>query len=244
MTTEKKKKRIPKPLPNGATRFLLDYALPFLGLNWLEIGKEIFLNSENPEEIKCIAEKIFPSVAIPLSKMQEHNQESIDRQMSELWVNPQSLYHLLYTASGCRKMIEIATKEKAGNMVNLPGNYRETGLAGANESLEGWINRSLSKMAPIVSWTKNNSQIKFKSYDYNKLPGKGTQADIFNSELDGFRGRLIMIISESFSTWNGEKANGIFFIGCCPRCGKIFEKKRNNQEYDRNTCRNEFTRKK
>jgi hypothetical protein len=40
-----------------------------------------------------------------------------------------------------------------------------------------------------------------------------------------------------------EFPNGGYYIGACPRCGRIFERKRQNQFYDRDTCRNKMATK-
>ncbi|NLI77475.1 MAG: hypothetical protein GX442_13665 [Candidatus Riflebacteria bacterium] len=40
-----------------------------------------------------------------------------------------------------------------------------------------------------------------------------------------------------------QPANGEAFFGACPRCGKVFAKRRGDQEYDRPTCQKEHTRK-
>lgn len=52
-----------------------------------------------------------------------------------------------------------------------------------------------------------------------------------------FRGFLIFTIADSFG---GMNASG--YLGVCPRCGRIFSKKRSDELYDRKTCQVEATR--
>ncbi|MFZ2957690.1 MAG: hypothetical protein WA705_12440 [Candidatus Ozemobacteraceae bacterium] len=49
-------------------------------------------------------------------------------------------------------------------------------------------------------------------------------------------------ILKAFELDNGE--NALYYVGMCPRCGKVFEKKRGDQVYDCSLCQKEHTRKK
>ena len=79
--------------------------------------------------------------------------------------------------------------------------------------------------------------------------------------LDVFEAEIIRTIANSFSPFQGgqhqsesgleaiaraaaTKPNGAFYVGICPRCETVFEKRRGDQVYDREACRKEFARKK
>lgn len=44
------------------------------------------------------------------------------------------------------------------------------------------------------------------------------------------------------SLLHGTHANGWHYVGCCPRCGKVFEKKQSNAEYCSKSCANMVSR--
>lgn len=229
-------KRTPKPLPNGATSFLLEKMMPFLTLDPYQMGAGL-ARADN-SEVDRLANILFPAVAMPLSDMLKQDQQTVSRLMGELWREKKAVGHLLTTLTGYQVMIRVATIPGANGLIQFPSGFPEKidgqDRPSENATLVAWMKTALAKMEMVPLWAgKGHSRVDYRPVGL----GKGSLADDFLLWLHGFRGSLILTASEAFSAWVGEQSNGEFYVGACPRCRKIFEKKRGDQEYCSGACR-------
>jgi hypothetical protein len=133
--------------------------------------------------------------------------------------------HLRETARNCADMIRVAIIK---------------GLEPADRHLEAWINATLPLVSGTVRWKRAGLTHVNKATITRNAPPKQWAALI--------RSHLARFIVDAFTRNDtlmieGDHGNAFRFIGACPRCKKLFTKRRANQEYDRGTCRREFSRK-
>lgn len=241
MNTERKK-RIPKPPPNEATRFLLEVALPFLELPFDRLSSAV----PWPERLEDAADAILPSVATIIWDLGGRNFKPEDTLMNLEncgWRDSRVLQHLLCTISGCRSMISAATKKSGGgSCVTFPHCYYET-ISPWKEpvrdiDLHSWIRDALETVRPWAVWVGLGH-----TYVEWMAPGRhpqtlGTGADMINSWKAGVRAELVRKIAESFHAKKiGEPPNGAYYLGVCSHCGKVMLRDRTTKTTCSDACR-------
>lgn len=119
-----------------------------------------------------------------------------------------------------------------------------------NDSQLDEIRMTMGKFRPEIIYSPE-----FGWHGESLAPLKGA------TPLDEFEAEIIRTIANSFSQFQrgqhqsesgleaiaraaATKPNGAFYVGICPRCETVFEKRRGDQIYDRELCKKEFTRKK
>jgi len=113
-----------------------------------------------------------------------------------------------------------------------------------NQPIIDRMNRFISGLSPVVKDYNPN----YKCLTMNLCPRESDDGFSMNTQglrdfdriwVPGFRGMLYAITAEAFEVadFTTEKPNVFFYIGRCPKCGIVFEKKRGDQEYCSNSCR-------
>lgn len=242
--TPEKKKRITKPAPSEATRFLLENCMDFLNLPFEKFSCQLAVG----EDIPGVADLVLPAVANPLSVFMKWHLQLHDllRILKDCgWEEQKTLQSLLCTLSGTRTMIGIALGQH-GNSVSFPANYREMPEPWdhpvSNCDIHTWIHDALRCLAFSPSWhSKGSTQLDLLPYDPRTFfqPGSNpplSEKDRINTWIRGFRGFMVKTIGDSFGANNGEISNGAFYIGQC-RCGKIFKKPSIDTLYCSGACK-------
>jgi len=107
-----------------------------------------------------------------------------------------------------------------------------------------WLQEAISLSFREVHWAnKSNTAFAYQFRYELRKDAQGNPLGFCHYAGLKFKNLAACDVCEAFSTWGG-RSIGEYYIGLCPRCGKVFEKRREDQLYDRDTCRKEFTRKK
>lgn len=135
---------------------------------------------------------------------------------------------------------------------------RMAGL-GKYENRNPWFRGSLSEamedaMAKFASKTMKNTtrhltwisgECDFPENSQGKLARVTTHLPFGEAEWFDPRAENLMLLEktiEAFSDHGDGENNGRLYIGVCPRCLKIFVRKRTNHVYDRSTCKTAFNK--
>lgn len=150
----RKKKRMPKPLPNSATRFLLENCLDFLNLDFEELSCKLAVG----EKMKDLAEAILPAVAKPLSVIMNLPYSQVVRSMKGCgWEEKFPLQHLVTTLSGARAMIRQALMKDGGQTcvffsANHYEKFEDFERPVNNISILAWMNEAMSGLKFSSAW--------------------------------------------------------------------------------------------
>jgi len=233
--------KTPKPLPNGATRFLIDNCMDFFNLDFEKLSHELVFDNC---DLLAVANVILPTVANPLSVISGATLDQTIRSMKGCgWEEKFPLQHLLCTLAGVRAMIHTALG--GGGHVNFPANYYEKHGSFErptnNIDLISWLEDAMKGLYSWPAWhSAGHTRIELLPYNRRDFTSDSkklmSERDRFNTWLKGFRGYMVKMIGESFDAWSGETPNGAFFIGNCPKCFKIFEKKTQRQIFCSPSC--------
>jgi len=123
--------------------------------------------------------------------------------------------------------------------------FRETvlgiqGMIRGREDMTAWVNESLRPIRAFSPSWQNGLRLFRVDVEGKSLVQDETRWP------EMIRGYWVFIVAISFQRndffWP-EMSNGEFFIGACPRCGKIFEKPRGDSVFCGKYCASEGTRK-
>ncbi|NLI77400.1 MAG: hypothetical protein GX442_13290 [Candidatus Riflebacteria bacterium] len=233
------KKRTPKPEPSGATRFLLDHAMDFLTLDREHLFNE-FPSGIWREDFSDISKVLFPAVGKVLEAVPgaQDLTSRLDQVGGRIAVITKAIGHMLATLAGCHVMIDLALHAGAQNIVMFPEQYFE-----AVPGFEAPVNNTDINLWVREAWSTLDVRPSWNGLGHTRV----WMAPAFKIESEesrilawarGLRGVLVSKLAEAFDTWDGQAPFGALFIGCCPKCRKIFRKARGDQEYCGADCRN------
>ena len=193
------------------------------------IGAVPFLNAvDDPAELTHLAEKSIPSELVPDSFVGVFPPN-----------RPSLVRHLRHTRDLCRELLRVALwaedyREMIGNLNVLPDREAEQAYRAGEEAKIKARNKEVAAVLNAsrveVYWRHRGyttSQVFLIDRDTSKKTTPEEHAEIL-------RARLVRWIVETFDTEAGKP--GAAWVGVCPRCHDVFEKKRGDQEYCGKPC--------
>lgn len=221
-----KPKRLPKPLLNYGTEFIKERLLPFLNCDGKKPGELIGSIVTVATKWAGVADDFVwrwagnPVVVSGLQKVREDMRALLFDQMP----NPEILKRV-------NRAMEILSPVASTFMGKL---FKASGADSIPpEHRPKW--RSL-----VIDFCPRGSDREFEMTEAGL-------ADFDRVWIPGLRAMLYAVTAQAMegtALENLKESTAFYYIGCCPRCGKVFKKDRQDQLYDREACRKEVFREK
>lgn len=219
MTSEKKKKRIPKPpmtwAVDGVIRLIpffgaktpeerVKRAIEFVEWNGTQIGSKelndaLAQSLEENKHVETLTESVLKNSQEQIDVIEEAHTQLADA-------------------------IRIALHQEKSN--------------GYSFNTQEWLEKALSLSFRKVTWANRpytNVSYEFR-YELIRNANKELMGFCYYAGLK-FKNLAAGYVCEAFSSWGG-RSIGEFYIGACPKCGKIFKKLQSNTEFCSKKCGN------
>jgi len=228
----KTRERSPKPPMNGATKFIINYLLPFLNL---------------PDEASD--QDFVDSVSLVIPNLGAGHKDHVlawatnERACGTLRETLALVKQLLRVGIGADEDPSESYRNEATSLLLMGKKKEYKKLKDGGRTTEEEVSRAMEPLffdphkagrGWLLQCRPRNDRGNLTQEAWNAVWIPGGKALIVYTVLQALEGSMIYDRPLSIS----------YYLGCCPRCGRFFEKERQDQLYDIDTCRKEFTRKK